>query len=116
MRTVRRIAFCLASSGLLAFAVFDLMVLPVGAPRWLDTVINAFNLPVSAVSLLLPCGQRGLDLPLGDCQHQGPEMLWKHLRLAVPVYFGVLYGFGAVLDRVGHGRSKGTRERSATIG
>lgn len=88
-----RLAYALA----LSLLVFNLYVLPVGVVdcKAATLSLEAMNLPVSAVGLLLDCSERGLDSPLGECNHQGgqgpAELFVNQLRLAVPVYLFLAY-------------------------
>lgn len=113
-----RLAYALA----LALGVFSLTVLPLGLPssNWIPWALAAVNSPVSLVSLLVPCSERGLDFPLGDCHHEGgqtaSEFFFSHLRLAVPVYLLIFYlpGFFVAARRWWRGR-KAPKRSVATL-
>jgi len=80
----------------LSVLVWNFSVLPLGLNLdvW-SPILGTLNAPVGAVSLLVPCPQRGLDSPFWRCHHQGgqtaPEFFFNHLRLAVPVYVLCFY-------------------------
>jgi hypothetical protein len=95
-RAVRGFFFRLGYAVALGVLVFDLAVLPLGLnlDLW-SPILDILNAPVGALSLLIPCPERGLDFPFGHCHHQGgqtaPEFFFSHLRLAVPVYVLCFY-------------------------
>jgi len=80
----------------LTLFVFDLWVFPLGLDLKLWTpILSALNAPVSALSLFLPCLERPLDFPFGDCRHwgyqSGAETFARHVRFSVPVYVLFFY-------------------------
>ena len=80
----------------LGLLVWNLYVLPLGLNvRVVGPLLAVANAPVSAVGLLLPCDERGIDAPFGECHHEGgqgaAQFFSSHLRLAIPVYTLVSY-------------------------
>ena len=95
-KLARGFFFRLGYAVALGVLVFNLAVLPLGLnlDRW-SPVLHILNAPVGAVSLLIPCPERGLDFPFGDCHHQGgqtaADFFFSHVRVAVPVYVLCFY-------------------------
>lgn len=91
-RTLIGLAHRVAYAAALAFFVFDFSVLPTGVTgSVLGGFLAALNFPVALVGLLLPCGERGLDFPIGHCDFPSTALFLNHLRLAIPVYVVLLY-------------------------
>ncbi len=79
-----------------ALLVLNLWVLPLGLNQeLLRPILSLLNAPVSILSLVLPCPERPMDFPFGNCEHWGYQSAWdtfaNHLRFAIPVYMLCFY-------------------------